>query len=55
MRSILIPVGTHVLMGRGIQPARHPTSRAVAVVNQSFVKDFFKDGVNPIGQHFGSA
>jgi macrolide transport system ATP-binding/permease protein len=48
-------VGTHVLMGRGIQQQDIPTSRAVAVVNQSFVKDFFKNGVNPIGQHFGSA
>jgi len=48
-------VGTHVLMGRGILPQDTPTSRAVAVVNQSFVKDFFKGGMNPIGQHFGSA
>ena len=47
-------VGTHVLMGRGIQPQDTPTSRAIAVVNQAFVKDFFKDGTNPIGQHFGS-
>ncbi len=23
-------------------------------MNQTFVKEFFKDGVNPIGQHFGS-
>jgi macrolide transport system ATP-binding/permease protein len=26
----------------------------VAVVNQSFVRDFFKEGSNPIGRHFGS-
>ena len=48
-------VGTHVLMGRGILPQDTPTSRAVAVVNQAFVKDFFKDGANPIGQHFGAS
>ncbi len=47
-------VGTHVLMGRGIQSQDTPTSRAVAVVNQAFVKEFFKDGANPLGQHFGS-
>jgi predicted permease len=47
-------VGTHVLMGRGIQVQDTPASRNVAIVNQSFVKEFFKDGQNPIGQHFGS-
>ena len=29
-------------------------STTVAVVNQSFVKKFFKPGENPIGHHFGS-
>jgi len=47
-------VGTHVLMGRGIGPQDTSSSPPVAVVNQSFVKEFFKDGSNPIGQHFGS-
>jgi len=46
-------VGTRVVMGRGIGPQDTPTSPTVAVVNQSFVKEFFKEGVNPIGQHFG--
>jgi macrolide transport system ATP-binding/permease protein len=46
-------VGTHVVMGRGITVQDTPTARTVAVVNQSFVKTFFKDG-NPLGQHFGS-
>ena len=41
-------------MGRGIQTQDTPTSRVVAVVNQAFVKEFFKNGKNPIGQHFGS-
>ena len=47
-------VGTHVVMGRGIGPQDTSASPAVAMVNQSFVKEFFKDGSNPIGQHFGS-
>ena len=47
-------VGTHVIMGRGIGVQDTSTSHAVAVVSQQFVKTFFKEGVNPIGQHFGS-
>jgi predicted permease len=47
-------VGTHVLMGRGIGIQDTSTAPTVAVVNQSFVKKFFKPGENPIGAHFGS-
>ena len=47
-------VGTHVIMGRGIGVQDTSTSHAVAVVSQQFVKTFFKEGLNPIGQHFGS-
>jgi predicted permease len=47
-------VGTHVLMGRGFTTRDTSTSPAVAVVNQSFVKKFFKPGENPIGRRFGS-
>jgi predicted permease len=47
-------VGTHVLMGRGFTKQDTSTSAAVAVVNQSFVKGFFKSGENPIGHRFGS-
>ena len=47
-------VGTHVVMGRGISVQDTSSMPTVAVVNQSFVKDFFKEGSNPIGQHFGS-
>jgi len=47
-------VGTHVLMGRSIEQQDTSASRTVAVVNQAFVKEFFKDGSNPLGQHFGS-
>lgn len=47
-------VGTHVLLGRGFTTQDTSTSPAVAVVNQSFVKKFFKPGENPIGRRFGS-
>ena len=47
-------VGTHVLMGRGFTSQDTSTSPAVAVVNQSFVKRFFKPGENPIGRRFGA-
>jgi predicted permease len=46
-------VGTHVLMGRGIGVQDTSTAPPVTVVNQSFVKEFFKDK-NPIGQRIGS-
>jgi ABC-type antimicrobial peptide transport system permease subunit len=45
---------SHVLMGRGIQQQDTSNSPGVAVVNGSFVKEFFKPGTNPLGQHFGS-
>jgi macrolide transport system ATP-binding/permease protein len=47
-------VGTHVLIGRGFNSQDTSISPAVAVVNQSFVKRFFKPGENPIGRRFGS-
>jgi macrolide transport system ATP-binding/permease protein len=47
-------VGTRVLMGRGFTTRDTSTSPAVAVVNESFVKGFFKPGENPIGRRFGS-
>ena len=47
-------VGTRVLMGRGISVQDTPSSRTVAVVNQSFVNKLFKPGENPIGYHFGT-
>src|SRR5436309_12556650 len=47
-------VGTHVIMGRGIRTQDVLAAPTVAVVNQTFVKDFLPNGENPIGRHFGS-
>jgi predicted permease len=47
-------VGTHVLTGRGFTPQDVLSAPPVAVVNQEFVKQFFKPGENPIGHRFGS-
>jgi predicted permease len=46
-------VGTHVLSGRGFEVRDTSTSPVVAVVNQSFVKQFFGKE-NPLGAHFGN-
>jgi predicted permease len=47
-------VGTHVVMGRGILPQDTSKAPTVAMVNETFVKQFFKPGTNPIGHRFGS-
>jgi macrolide transport system ATP-binding/permease protein len=52
-REYFDSVGTRVVMGRGIDARDTPASTTVAVVNQTFVKDLFKPGENPIGRHFG--
>lgn len=46
-------VGTHIIQGRGIGIQDTPTSATVAVVNETFVKKFFKPGEDPIGHYFG--
>ncbi len=46
-------VGTHVVIGRGIDARDTSTAPLIAVVNQAFVKTFFKPGENPIGHRFG--
>ena len=46
-------VGTHVLMGRGFTVQDTSAAPAVVVVNQAFVKAFFKDGSSPIGRRMG--
>jgi len=46
-------VGQSVIRGRGFTEADStPSAHAVAVVNQAFVKKFFRNE-NPIGRHFG--
>jgi macrolide transport system ATP-binding/permease protein len=47
-------VGTRVVMGRGITAQDTSKAPAVALVNETFVKQMFKPGTNPIGQRFGS-
>jgi predicted permease len=46
-------LGVPVLRGRYFTEADSETTAPVAVVNQAFVKRFFKDGEEPIDQHFG--
>jgi predicted permease len=48
-------IGQHVLRGRGITAQDTSTSPGIAVVNQTFVKKFFKHGEDPIGIRFGTA
>ena len=45
-------IGAKIAMGRPITDQDTATTRNVAVINEAFVRKFFKDQ-NPIGQHFG--
>jgi predicted permease len=45
--------GIPVRRGRGFTPADDENGPLVAVVNEAFVKRFFKDGEDPLAQHFG--
>ncbi len=45
-------LGAKVVQGRSIQEQDTATTRPIAVVNEAFVRRFFKHQ-NPIGQHFG--
>jgi predicted permease len=42
-----------ILSGRHFTEADNENTAPVAIVNQAFVKRFFKEGDNPIDQHFG--
>jgi ABC-type antimicrobial peptide transport system permease subunit len=42
-----------VLRGRDFTAADNETTAPVAIVNQAFVKRFFKSGEDPLDQHFG--
>ena len=46
-------MGQQILKGRSITEADTATTQNVAVVDEAFVKRFFKDDENPIGAHFG--
>jgi predicted permease len=46
-------IGTRIIAGRPITEQDTAATRNVAVVNQEFVKRFYKNQ-NPIGQHFGT-
>ena len=45
--------GVPVVRGRAFTAADNETTAPVAIVNQTFVKRFFKPEEDPIGQHFG--
>src|SRR5689334_11044469 len=45
-------LGAKVVQGRSIEEQDTDTTRPIAVVNEAFVRRFFKHE-NPIGQHFG--
>jgi predicted permease len=46
-------LGVPVLCGRAFTAADNETSAPVAVVNEAFVKRFFKNNEDPLAQHFG--
>ena len=46
-------LGVPVVRGRHFTDADNETSEPVALVNERFVKNFFKQGEDPLGQHFG--
>jgi predicted permease len=51
--NYLQDLGVPVIRGRYFTPADNETTAPVAVVNQAFVKRFFKNNEDPIDQHFG--
>ena len=46
-------IGVPILRGRYFTPADNETAASVAIVNEAFVKRFFKNGEDPMDQHFG--
>ena len=46
-------LGMPILRGRNFTEADNEKSAPVAIVNESFVKRFFKNGEDPLDQHFG--
>jgi predicted permease len=45
--------GIPLVRGRYFTAADNETTAPVAIVNEGFVKRFFKNGEDPLGQHFG--
>jgi predicted permease len=45
--------GMRILRGRAFSATDNETSEMVAIVNEAFVKRFFKSDEEPLGQHFG--
>src|SRR6185295_7366726 len=45
--------GIAVVRGRGFTTADNETTAPVAVVNEAFVKRFFRSDEDPLAQHFG--
>ena len=45
--------GMRMMRGRAFSPADNETAEQVAIVNEAFVKSFFKSDEEPLGQHFG--
>jgi predicted permease len=46
-------LGEHIVRGRSITEQDTATTQNIAVVNEAFVKRFFKPGEEPLGAHFG--
>jgi predicted permease len=51
--TYLQDLGVTIARGRGFTAADNETTAPVAVVNEAFVKRFFKSDEDPIEQHFG--
>ena len=51
--SYLQNFGIRLVRGRTFTAADNETAAPVALVNEAFVRRFFKTGEDPIGQHFG--
>jgi predicted permease len=46
-------LGEHIVRGRSLTEQDTATTQKVAVVNEAFVKRFYKPGEEPVGSHFG--
>ncbi|HEY6250931.1 MAG TPA: FtsX-like permease family protein, partial [Candidatus Angelobacter sp.] len=51
--NYLQDLGVRLLRGRVFTAADNETTQPVAMVNEAFIKRFFKSGEDPLDQHFG--